>query len=60
MKRGLVEWAFVTAFVALAAGGAIALFGDELRAALGLGPAPAPAAAPAAAAPPRPAAPPAR
>jgi hypothetical protein len=58
MKRGLVEWAFVTAFVALAAGGAIALFGDELRAALGLGP--APAAAPAAAAPPRPAAPPAR
>jgi hypothetical protein len=55
MKRGLVEWAFVTAFVALAAGGAIALFGDELRAALGLGP--APAAAPA---PPRPAAPPAR
>jgi hypothetical protein len=45
MKRGLVEYALVTAFLALAAAGAIAIFGGELRAALGLGPAPAPPAA---------------
>ncbi|HET7824692.1 MAG TPA: hypothetical protein VFK90_05140 [Anaeromyxobacter sp.] len=46
MKRGLVEYALVTAFLALAAAGAIAIFGDEIRAALGLRPgsAPAPAA----------------
>ncbi len=53
MKQGLVEYALVTAFLALAAAGAIALFGDELRGALGLRP---PAAAPA----PPPPAPPAR
>jgi hypothetical protein len=57
MRQGLVEWAFVTAFAALAATGAIAVFGDELRAALGLGPAPA-AVAPAP--PPPPTAAPAR
>ncbi len=42
MKRGLVEYALVTAFLALAAAGAIAIFGDEIRAALGLRPTPAP------------------
>ena len=41
MRRGLVEYALVTAFLALAAAGAIAIFGDEIRAALGLRPAPA-------------------
>jgi hypothetical protein len=45
MKRGLVEYALVTAFLALAAAGAIAIFGDEIRAALGLRAAPAPPAA---------------
>lgn len=39
MKQGLVEYALVTAFLALAAAGAVAIFGDELRAALGLRPA---------------------
>jgi hypothetical protein len=41
MRRGLVEYALVTAFLALAAAGAIAIFGDELREALGLRAAPA-------------------
>ncbi len=41
MRRGLVEYALVTAFLALAAAGAIAVFGDEIRAALGLRPPPA-------------------
>jgi hypothetical protein len=40
MKRGLLEYALVTGFLALAAVGAIAVFGDEIRAALGLGPGP--------------------
>jgi hypothetical protein len=40
MKQGLTEYAIVTAFLALAAAGAIAIFGDELRGALGLGPPP--------------------
>jgi hypothetical protein len=47
MKQGLVEWALVTAFLALVAVGAIAVFGDEIRGALGLRTAPAPASAPA-------------
>ena len=34
-RRGLVELLLVTAFLALAAAGAVALFGDELRQALG-------------------------
>ncbi len=41
MKQGLLEWVIVTGFLALAAGGAVALFGDELREALGLRPPPA-------------------
>jgi hypothetical protein len=45
MRRGLVEYALVTGFLALAAAGAIAIFGDEIRAALGLRPAPASPAA---------------
>ncbi len=36
-----MEYALVTAFLALAAAGAIAIFGDELREALGLRAAPA-------------------
>ena len=36
MRQGLVEWVLVTAFLALAAAGAVAIFGDELRATLGL------------------------
>ncbi len=47
MKQGLVEYALVTAFLALAAAGAIALFGDEIRGALGIRSSTAPAAAPA-------------
>jgi hypothetical protein len=39
MRQGLVEWALVTAFLALAAAGAIAIFGGEIRAALGIVPA---------------------
>jgi hypothetical protein len=35
-REGLREYALVTAFLALAAAGAILLFGDQLRAALGL------------------------
>ncbi len=35
-REGLREYALVTAFLALAAAGAIILFGDQLRAALGL------------------------
>ncbi|HET8539691.1 MAG TPA: hypothetical protein VFL83_07445 [Anaeromyxobacter sp.] len=38
MKQGVTEWALVTAFLALAAAGAVAIFGDEIRAALGVGP----------------------
>jgi len=34
-RQGLVELLLVTAFLALAAAGAVALFGDELRQALG-------------------------
>ena len=47
-RQGLVELLLVTAFLALAAAGAVALFGDELRQALGrpgptaAAPAPAP------------------
>ena len=47
MRQGLVELALVTAFLALAAAGAVAIFGDEVRAALGVAPAaprPAPGA----------------
>jgi hypothetical protein len=47
MKQGLVEYALVTAFLALVAVGALAVFGDEIRGALGLPPTPAPASAPA-------------
>jgi hypothetical protein len=58
MRQGLTEWALVTGFLALAAAGAIAVFGDEIRAALGVAPAPrAPAARPAPAAPALPAPP---
>jgi hypothetical protein len=53
MKRGVTEWALVTAFLALAAAGAVAIFGDEIRAALGVrSPARAAATRPAPAAPP--------
>ncbi len=51
MKQGVTEWALVTAFLALAAAGAVAIFGDEIRAALGVRPsaaAPSPRTAPAA------------
>jgi hypothetical protein len=41
-RQGLVELLLVTAGLALAAAGAAALFGDELRAALGRPPAAAP------------------
>jgi hypothetical protein len=34
-RQGTVEYLLVVAFVALAVAGAIALFGDEIRAALG-------------------------
>jgi hypothetical protein len=44
MKQGLTEYAIVTAFLALAVAGALAIFGAEIRAALGVG-APAPRAA---------------
>lgn len=44
MRQGLVEYAFVSAFLALAVAGALAIFGDEIRGALGLQPAPAAAA----------------
>jgi hypothetical protein len=47
MKQGLVEYALVTAFLALVAAGALAVFGDEIRGALGLRTTPAPASAPA-------------
>jgi hypothetical protein len=36
MRQGLVEWALVTAFLALAAAGAAHLFGDEIRGAFGV------------------------
>ena len=35
-NRGLVEYLLLTAFLALAAAGAVAVFGDEIRSALGL------------------------
>jgi hypothetical protein len=35
-REGLREYALVTAFLALAAAGAVILFGDQIRAALGL------------------------
>ena len=35
-RQGLVELLLVTAFLALAAAGTVALFGDELRQALGV------------------------
>jgi hypothetical protein len=57
MRQGLAEYAFLVAFLALAAAGAVAVFGDELRVALGIRPAappPASAAAPAPVPPPRP------
>jgi uncharacterized iron-regulated membrane protein len=38
-REGLVEYLIVVAFVALAIAGALALFGDEIRAALGTAPA---------------------
>jgi hypothetical protein len=42
-RQGMVEYLLVVAFVALAVAGAVALFGDEIRAALGPPPArPAP------------------
>jgi hypothetical protein len=44
-RRGLVELLLVAGFLALAAAGAAALFGDELRQAFGAG-ATAPASAP--------------
>ena len=37
-RQGLVEYLLVVAFVALAIVGALALFGDEIRAALGPAP----------------------
>ena len=53
MKQGVTEWALVTAFLALAAAGAVAIFGDEIRGALGVRPAArAPAPRPAPGAPP--------
>jgi len=36
VRRDLVEWLLVTAFLALAAAGAVAIFGDEIRASLGV------------------------
>jgi hypothetical protein len=46
-RQGLVELLLVTGFLALAAAGAVALFGDELRQAFGVGPpATGPASAP--------------
>jgi hypothetical protein len=36
MKQGLVEWALVTAFLALAAAGAAHFLGDDIRAAFGV------------------------
>jgi hypothetical protein len=48
-RQGLAELLLVTAFLALAAAGAVALFGDELRQALGRRPPPAAPAAPGAA-----------
>jgi hypothetical protein len=36
MKQGLVEWALVTVFLALAAAGAAHFLGDEIRAAFGV------------------------
>ena len=53
MRQGIVEYAVVSAALVALAAGAIALYGDELRATLGVRPAPAavrpPPGAPAAA-----------
>jgi len=46
VRQGLVEWALVTGFLALAAAGAVAIFGDEIRGALGVRAPAAPASAP--------------
>lgn len=46
-RQGLVELLLVTGFLALAAAGAAALFGDELRQAFGVAPAEAPSPSPA-------------
>lgn len=43
-RQGLAEYAILTAFLALAAVGAVAIFGDEIRAAFGVA-RPAPASA---------------
>jgi len=40
MRQGLVEYAVVSGVLVALAAGAIALYGDELRAALGVRPAP--------------------
>jgi hypothetical protein len=37
-REGLAEYAFLVGFLVLAATGAVVLFGDEIRAALGLRP----------------------
>jgi hypothetical protein len=37
VRQGLAEYVLVTAFLALAAAGAVAIFGDEIRAGLGVG-----------------------
>jgi hypothetical protein len=50
MKHDVTEWAIVTAFLAAVAAGAIAMFGDEIRTALGVDPG---ARRPAVTAPPR-------
>ena len=44
-RQGLWEYAFVVAFLALALAGALLLFGDEIKSALGL-PLPPPKAPP--------------
>jgi hypothetical protein len=47
-RQGLTEYVLVTLFLAIAAAGTVAIFGDELRAAFGVRPppaAPAPASA---------------
>jgi hypothetical protein len=41
-REGVREYVFVTVFLALAVAGALILFGDEIRGALGLGAAPPP------------------
>ncbi|WP_242394660.1 hypothetical protein [Anaeromyxobacter oryzisoli] len=43
-RRGLTEYLFLIGFLVLAAAGAVAVFGDELRAAFGVRPLPGAAA----------------